>query len=89
MIGYNEMELERALIALTAVAKAIEEMFHKTALVAASCHRIEYVFGPKALCFLFQLYAPKFFSIIDFIKKKYSVLKNGKSNLSSMKWKSL
>lgn len=70
MIGYNEMELERALIALTAVAKAIEEMFHKTALVAASCHRIEYVFGPKALCFLFQLYAPKFFSIINFIFKK-------------------
>lgn len=64
MIGYNEMELERALIALTAVAKAIEEMFH---LVAASCHRIEYVFGPKALCFLFQLYAPKFFSINNFI----------------------
>lgn len=66
MIGYNEMELERALIALTAVAKAIEE----TALVAASCHRIEYVFGPKALCFLFQLYAPKFFSIFNFILKK-------------------
>lgn len=71
MIGYNEMELERALIALTAVAKAIEEIcFIKTALVAASCHRIEYVFGPKALCFLFQLYAPKFFSIINFIFKK-------------------